>query len=395
MINSKLKDTLINGIKEQHFTDLIPGSVVREIDVLLKKISETKFFLTPTKVSIVTNLLPALNESLANPHKVVIPEKVSTNLFPNLKGLFLLLRASNLTQIELGKPPLLAVNENHYSQWKKLNDAEKYAWLLESWLLRGHPEIIGNKDELWLSTMQWLSFGVSCSKNDWTNVDGNKYLNYSPGYVNLALMKLFGLATIIDNVSESQAWNVEKVTLTPFGKLFFILYASENNNYDAIAEPEKIIGIIRKCHPEIKNGIVEAKSVNAKGSYTFNVKVCDCRQKMEVPVNFTLHQFLNQILKAYNFDNDHLYEFRIKNGLGVTETYVHPSMDDDEYYADEHKIGSLSLKISQEFKLVYDFGDNWRFGIKLESTNPESKIKECKILEKKGNGPDQYQDLSF
>ena len=42
-------------------------------------------------------------------------------------------------------------------------------------------------------------------------------------------------------------------------------------------------------------------------------------------------------------------------------------------------------------ELTYDFGDNWRFQIKLEKIEPASaRVKAPRILESHGNAPKQY-----
>jgi len=41
--------------------------------------------------------------------------------------------------------------------------------------------------------------------------------------------------------------------------------------------------------------------------------------------------------------------------------------------------------------LVYDFGDNWQFDVKLERIDPPNKrMKKPRVLEKHGKAPEQY-----
>ena len=70
--------------------------------------------------------------------------------YPHINGLYLLVRALGLTCIEeMSRKPLLVVDDAVYRVWKGLNPTERYCTLLETWLLRGHSEIIGERG-IWL-----------------------------------------------------------------------------------------------------------------------------------------------------------------------------------------------------------------------------------------------------
>jgi hypothetical protein len=40
--------------------------------------------------------------------------------------------------------------------------------------------------------------------------------------------------------------------------------------------------------------------------------------------------------------------------------------------------------------LLYDFGDSWKFSVKLERIEPEERLKEPRVLESHGEAPEQY-----
>jgi hypothetical protein len=65
--------------------------------------------------------------------------------------------------------------------------------------------------------------------------------------------------------------------------------------------------------------------------------------KIAVPSTTCLEELAGSILRAFNFDNDHLYEFIYKNRYGITERVVHSSVE------------------NMEFIFHIDFGDDWRF----------------------------------
>jgi len=64
---------------------------------------------------------------------------------------------------------------------------------------------------------------------------------------------------------------------------------------------------------------------------------------------------------------------------------------DDGVPANEVPIGELPLSPGQSMNLVYDFGDNWQFDVKLERIDPPNKrMKKPRVLEKHGKAPEQY-----
>ena len=64
---------------------------------------------------------------------------------------------------------------------------------------------------------------------------------------------------------------------------------------------------------------------------------------------------------------------------------------DEGPWADQIPIGTLPLEPGQTMQLLYDFGDNWQFTVKLERIEPPgARIKAPRILEKHGPAPEQY-----
>ena len=93
---------------------------------------------------------------------------------------------------------------------------------------------------------------------------------------------------------------------------------------------------------------------------------------------------------SVDFDDDHLYEFRYRNRSGAQASVQHPFCDEGPF-GDEVRLGDLPLDPGQSMELTYDFGDNWKFDVKLERVDPpDSKIKSPRILESHGKAPPQY-----
>ena len=96
---------------------------------------------------------------------------------------------------------------------------------------------------------------------------------------------------------------------------------------------------------------------------------------------------MDWILDAYEFDDDHLYEFTYRNEFGAQVRACHDYCDEGPF-ADDIRIGDLPLRPGQTLDLLYDFGDCWRFSIRLERI--DRATGKPRILEKRGKAPRQY-----
>jgi hypothetical protein len=91
-------------------------------------------------------LLPEINAHMTHPLQLKLKRPLQKS-YPHINGLYLLLRASGMTHVVgTQKKPLLAIDREIYRLWGNLNCTEQYCFLLETWLLRGFPEIIGERE---------------------------------------------------------------------------------------------------------------------------------------------------------------------------------------------------------------------------------------------------------
>jgi hypothetical protein len=121
-----------------------PGTVLHDFDAFLTFIKEQELSVTPMH-QLRRRVLPEINARLARPLQLGLKKPLQKS-YPHIHGLYLLVRASGLTCIEeTPKKPLLVVDDEVYQVWKGLNPTERYCTLLETWLLRGHPEIINER----------------------------------------------------------------------------------------------------------------------------------------------------------------------------------------------------------------------------------------------------------
>ena len=137
----KIKATLtpeqIQYLKNQTFSDNEPGTLLKDFSTLLDFIGSAGIPVSGKNHLIAIKLLPQLNQLMSHP-LVVKLKRPQQKSFPHINGLYLLLRASGLTEILLEKKEAkLMLDDKVLAVWKSLNPTERYFTLLHAWWLRG------------------------------------------------------------------------------------------------------------------------------------------------------------------------------------------------------------------------------------------------------------------
>lgn len=100
-----------------------PGTILHDFDIMLEYIKERDLRVTG-KHQLPLKSLPEINDRLANPieHGLQRPQQKS---FPHIHGLYLLVHASGLTQVdESGSKPFLLIDHEADQVWQSLNPTE-------------------------------------------------------------------------------------------------------------------------------------------------------------------------------------------------------------------------------------------------------------------------------
>ena len=127
--------------------------------------------------------------------------------------------------------------------------------------------------------------------------------------------------------------------------------------------------------------------------YVFKVTLGSAYRKIAVPGITSLEALAGSILSAFKFDNDHLYEFIYKNRYGITERIVHPYVENDELCTTDCVVGELPFYKGMELTFHFDFGDDWRFQLVVESiASNDTSCSEPTVIEQHGKPPEQYPD---
>jgi len=116
----------------------------------------------------------------------------------------------------------------------------------------------------------------------------------------------------------------------------------------------------------------------------------------------TLEELHHIIFKAFDREDEHLYEFNL--GVGPEDRSAIYSLPNDMHGLafDEEMTGdatavtidSLDLAVGRAFGYLFDFGDNWLHQINVIGINDyNGSGKYPKIVARAGKSPPQYTDI--
>jgi Plasmid pRiA4b ORF-3-like protein len=388
-----------------------PGTVLRDFQTVLDFVG-----VGGVKAAGKYNLLPLdslgeLNQRLGRPLQLQL-KRPQLRSHPYLQGLHLLLRASTLTRVEgVGAKDRLVVDPLLLQQWNALNPTERYFNLLEAWLRFGREEMVGERGRGVLGSLfeclsTWshldargMTFDPKRSQGAYLPVVGRElYL--------LALLDLFGLLAVEQARSPLPRWCPASVKHCPFGDALLTLLAQNTfifgGKEDGLEEEEpdtpafgRWQPIFQPYFPQWRNNLVPPAPKAQKGTYIFRVSLGKVWRRLALPARASLDELAGWILNSVNFDDDHLYQFTYRDRLGGNTQVSHPYCEESPA-TDEVSLGELPLQPGESMAFLFDFGDSWRFTVKLESIEPpQKKIKAPRILEKHGKAPEQYPNADW
>lgn len=392
-------------LHDQEISFESPGTILKDFQMLLDFIGTKGIEVSKTQNFLPMSSLAELNNRLTHPIQVDL-NRPQQKAYPHLHGLYLLLRASTISYVEAkGKKFWLYLEPNVVSSWNNLNPTERYFNLLEAWWIWGNEEILGEKG--WRSGLEkCLMFWheIDSTKSLIPKTEQQKWYSYSPGLHNIALFSMFGLLEVENAKSKKgQGWQFNKLKKTPWGnalvklinKILFEESQSEVEQEEGETE-EYPFGIwqpqLQVFFPEWQNNLLIPEPQEQQGVYIFKVTLGKIWRRIAIPCDYNLYDLSSIILESVNFDDDHLHEFSYKSRYGWTVRVSHPyaqeSPSTNEFLIEDL---SLSLKVGQTMTYLFDFGDDWRFNVQLESIEPDNlEIKEPIILASHGTAPQQY-----
>jgi hypothetical protein len=403
-MSQPLSPETITLLTQHTITAENPGSIVQDFQIFLDAIGTKGVPVSGARYNLPTKLLAELNASVAQPIALDFQRPVQKS-YPNISGLYLLAKASGLAYLEMsGKKPGLVLNTTALAQWKQLNPTEQYLTLLEAWLLRACPEMLGEPSE---GRFQ-LNDGSRCLRfwqfRSETTQKFSKYseqsmLQYFPNLYNIALMQMFGFITIQSAKPEKgMGWRIKAITKLPWGDavLHAFLEAAEEQDYmwPVDADPYAPLGalqpVFQPYFPEWQNTLSIQKPEFRPGVHTFKVCLGKAWRRIAIAGNLYLDHLSDLILESVDFDSDHLDVYRYQDITGQTLSVYHPFCDEGPF-TNAVRVGDIPLTIGMSMTYIFDFGDRWEFQVTLESVaevHPKADYGE--ILEQHGKAPVQY-----
>jgi len=415
MLTTKIKTELtsdrIQTVKNQIFNANEPSSLLKDFSSLLDFIGTAGITVSKKNHLFSIKLLPSLNQLMTKPleSKLKRPQQKS---FPHINGLYLLLRASGLTYIAPEKKDVkLMISYSALERWNSLNPSEQYFSLFYAWWHRGSDEIIGERgrgfcENYFYETYYFFQKNLKQGLNLSANQHAFDSLRYRPGFHNLALMELFGFVRIeLDSGLSKENWPIDKIKPTTWGKALLKCFAKniaslENFEFEMLnsqpieswsSEVKAYIPTwINNLEPEQTDDVIEEEII-------FKVSLGKVYRKLAIPSFIILDELAETILNAFNFDNDHLYEFIFKSDYGITERIAHSDMKSENGCdTSDCLVGELPLYEGMELTFHFDFGDDWQFLLLVESLVEDgSNSLKPKVIEQQGIPPEQYPDWDF
>ena len=142
-------------------------------------------------------------------------------------------------------------------------------------------------------------------------------------------------------------------------------------------------------------------------TYTFRVRILggayalpDGRQiwrELELTGDQTLGDLGEAIPLAFGFDDPHLWSFFLsgKPWDDATEYARSPSPDDGRPARAADRLRIRDAPAGKEFLFLFDYGDEWHFGVKLTGTGQPTRpgARYPRLVATHGDAPPQYPEM--
>lgn len=421
-----LADTEAALLQTQAITVTEPGSILHDFQAMLDFIGTEGVPVSSKLQHLSLKLLADLNQKLSHPIAIDL-KRPQQKSYPNIHGLYLLLRATGLGLITAkGKQLHLRINDEIYASWQQLTPTEQYCSLLEAWFIRSHPEMLGEeRSGPFTVGDRCLKFWADLSNHKaamtFANYNEQEHIVYWPGMCNIALMEMFGLVGITSGKpAKGKGWRIKRVEALPFGnalmKGVYSSYLDNQYHWPGMNDPSLPFGDLQSTlqpyFPEWQQSLKVPTTDFRPGRHIFKVSLGKVWRRIAIAGEATLADLSGWILTSVDFDSDHLDKFSYKTVNGRTVDVMHSDYaDEDGLTTNRVKIGSLPLMEGSTMEYLFDFGDCWRFSVQLETVEPLTeadseqgfqRVKQTKrrksrshkptgeILEVHGKAPEQY-----
>src|SRR5438552_66653 len=118
-----------------------PGTILADVNTMLEFVGPDGIVSKSGNATLPAERLPELNARAGHPIKLILKRALLRD-YPNLAGIFVLLRVMDLFQMR-GKR--LMVCSTALESWRALNPTEQYFALLEALLFHAHSSVLGDE----------------------------------------------------------------------------------------------------------------------------------------------------------------------------------------------------------------------------------------------------------
>lgn len=129
------------------------------------------------------------------------------------------------------------------------------------------------------------------------------------------------------------------------------------------------------------------------GSYVISVSAgTGCYRHIQISKSATLYRLHKAIISAFDFEDDHAHAFFMDNHYwSGCAAFFSMKMHGDERLTKSYKLEKLNLSKGDQFKYVFDFGDEWRFQCKVLRELDE-QLDVPRVIRSVGESPEQYPE---
>lgn len=172
---------------------------------------------------------------------------------------------------------------------------------------------------------------------------------------------------------------------------------SEITGGDATSSAKKSGAAAKKAGKTKKSSAGVTQRTKGKRNVRYTLKVYpkgrarEAYRTLEIAGTESLDDLCREILMAFDFDNDHMYEFCMDNKMYSYGLHYSCS---PEYYGEKSTkctINSIGLRKGQNFLFHYDFGDDWGFTVHVQKIVEDVPYYPAEVIAAKGT-VEQYPD---
>jgi hypothetical protein len=376
-------------LQQTKIDERLPGPLLTNIETLINVIG-TGIQTTSAYFALPQRVLAELNEAMVEPmpHDLKRPQLRS---FPTLMGLFMLLRGAGLAVGETKPKRIVLIDPVVLEQWQSLNSTERFFNLMACCLYDTSWDCVGMRSRGDTGLVNEIRNTYLGFQNKVTVVNDDRFgIFYSiESSVAACLLHQFGWLRLDYDAKPKprKAATLRRVQRTDFGDAMFVATCNLKPYGDETTDILR--AKLQPIFPAWAKTLTRSEPACREGNHTFKVSLGKIWRRMVAPADAVLDELADAILIAFHFDSEHLYQFELRDGAGNSINVVGPHLEDASHFADEMRIGEVPLSIGDSMVFHYDFGDDWRFKVTLESLQ-EGKVSALKVTAKSGQSPKQY-----